>query len=231
MEFAALRQLHDELLATQPSGATHESADCPFCAGVGTDENHPGGEMSTFTQEDLDAAVADALAPLQQKLKELQESHQESEVEGRIAAAKAELETRITDLQGELDSSVLKVSEAERRYDELVAFLDSERVAQEAAAELAARKDERLVLVKEVASFPDEYVAANADRWAGLADEEFEALVNDWKAISVARKDAGDITELPRQTSMQANRSDGGSKSVMSEVLEWTLQGHDPRTL
>lgn len=232
MEDAALRQLHDELLARQPSNAAHDSAVCPFCLNTETDESHLGGdiEVSTFTQEELDAAVAEALTPLQEALKALKDSQQESEIDARIAAAKAELESRITDLQGELDSSVLKTTEAERQYQELVDFLANEQSAQEAAAQMAERKESRLSIVKEVASFPDEYLVANADRWSQLDDEGFEALVSDWKAISTARGTGSETTSLPKVTSMNASRSED-SKSVLAEVLGWNNQGLDPRTL
>lgn len=214
----------------QPSDAAHNSAECPFCLNTETDESHLGGEIevSTFTQEELDAAVAEALTPLQEALKALKESQQESEIETRIAAAKLELETRITELQGELDSSVLKTSEAERQYVELVDFLASEQNAQAEAAEMALRKEARLSIVKEVASFPDEYVTANADRWSQLDDEGFEALVNDWKAIAGSRP--VEVSSLPKVSSMNANRTEQ-PKSVLAEVLAWNNQGLDPTTL
>jgi uncharacterized protein YhaN len=232
MDLAVLRQLHDDLLAQQPSGAAHVSTDCPLCAINGTDESHPGGdELSTFTQEELDAAVAAAIAPLQTKLTELEQSQVETEVDARIAAAKAESDSRIAELQGELDSSVLKATEAERQYSDLIAFLESQQAEQEAAAELATRRDSRLELVKEVASFPDEYVTANADRWAGLSDEDFESLVNDWKAISVARKETQETGTLPKVTAMTAGRTTEETRSALSDVTDWYLQGFDPRTL
>lgn len=230
----ALKELHDELLASAPTGVEHDAATCPLCA---MQEEEPietpvGGEngLSTFTQDELDAAIAAAVKPLDDKLKEMATSQEQAAIEERIAKEKAELETRIADIQSQLDSAVLEASEAKKTHDEMVAFLTSEVTKQEEAVELAKRKDERLTVVREVASFPDEYVDANADRWAALSDEDFEALTSDWKAIA-NKGDGSDDTTLPNATAMVASRQEGKTSSALKDIFDLTLAGFDPKTL
>lgn len=231
METSVLEQLHAGLLAEIPEGVEHVTDDCPFCnPNIGKDLPQ-GGEMTKeYSQEELDAAVAAAIQPIQAALEDLKKSQEETEVDSRIATVKAELETKISELQAELDSAVLRAAEAEKTHSEFVAALDALKAEEDAAVEVARRKDERLVTVREVASFPDDYLEANADRWAELDVEAFDALINDWKAISSAKKDdTGGV--IPKVTAMVASRNDDGNKSALAEVLEWNLRGIDPRTL
>lgn len=236
-----LRQIHDELLAKKPEDTTHDEGNCPFCQSAdqsdGTSSSSEGGVMSkTYSQEELDAAIAAAVKPLEETLQEVKAGQEQSEVEQRHAKEKAELEASIADLQTQLDTATLKASEAEKKHDELVAFLEAEQAKAEAAAEIARRREERLAAVKQVASFPDEYVEANADRWAAMADEDFVAMTDGFKAI--ASKPAGDESDdnsdetLAGKTAMIASRNDGSEgKSGVRDIFDLTLSGVDPRTV
>ena len=186
--------------------------------------------MAEFTQEDLDAAVAAATKPLEDRISQMLTERGESEVEQRIAEAKAELESKITDLQAQLDTKVLEVEEARKASDDLSAYLQAVAAEQEQAAEIARLREERLATVREVASFPDEYVEANADRWASLPAEAFEALVNDWKAITPAKPETA-ATTLPPATAMVASRNDNSGRPAFAEVFELVERGADLRTL
>lgn len=221
-----LKELHDALLESQPSGVDHDTASCPLCAPV------EGGDMSkTYSQEEFDAAVAEALNPLRKELEDMKASQEQTEIEARIANEKAELETRISEIQAELDSAVLKAAEAEKQHGELVAYLEA-LVAEEAqAAELARRTEERLTVVREVASFPEEYIEANTSRWVALDDESFEALVNDWRAVAKKEEKPAEQTVIPSQTAMVASRTESGNGSALREVLDLTLRGVDLKSL
>jgi DNA repair exonuclease SbcCD ATPase subunit len=233
MEHKVLLQLHDELLKEQPSGAVHDTAACPLCSLELADDSLQGGEMTKqYSQEELDTAIRDALQGVQSELETLKASQQQSDIDARIATVTAEFEGRINELQAELDSAVLKATEADRTHQEFVAALEAMQAEQEAAAEIARRRDDRLATVREVASFPDEYTEANADRWAALDDAAFEALVSDWKAISAAKRENESGSMIPAATAMVASRQDNGSsKSVLAEVLEWNLRGIDPKKM
>lgn len=189
----------------------------------------------TYSQEELDAAVAEALAPLQKSFEELKASQEQTDVETRIANERAELEKRIGEIQAELDSAVLKAAEAQKAHDELVAFLEAEEVAKEQAAELARRTEERLAVVREVASFPEEYIEANSIRWVALSNEDFDALVNDWKEIAAKKETSSEKEDdkVPSETALQTNREAASdkSRSALREVFEMTIQGADFSTL
>jgi hypothetical protein len=231
MDPADLRDLHDRLLSLASEEVEHDPGSCPFCGNEPETELSLGGESvvseKSFSQEDLDAAVAAAVKPLEEKIKELSVQHEQTEIEARFAKEKADLEAQVAEIQGQLDGAVLKAAESDKKFEELVAYLDAAMAEEAAAAELARRKEERLTLVREVASFPDEYVEANAERWAGLSDEDFEALVNDWRAI--ASKPVEDT--LPAATAMVASRPASNGSSAIREILDLTIRGFDPKSL
>lgn len=221
-------QQHDELLANQPSGVEHDADSCPICT--------PGGEEeldTTYTQADIDAAVAAAVKPLEERLATLLEVQGEAEVEAKVAAAKAELETQIADLQGQLDTKVLEVEEARRQFTDLEAYLTEAAAEAAAQAEIASRREVRLSLVRDTASFPDEYIEANADRWAAMPDEAFELLVNDWRAIGKpAAAAAVDETTLPQKTVMVAAREEAPkTRPAFADILELAATGVDLKNL
>lgn len=194
--------------------------------------------MSEYSQEQLDAAVAAAVAPLKEQIAAFEVKASTSELETQIAEAKAEADRQVAELQAKLDSAVLEASEAAKANQDLVAYLESVKSEQEAAAELASRKEERLATVRDAASFPDDYIEANAERWAALDDAAFEALVSDWRAI--AKKEdkpeggssAAEAEALFASTAMHASRNDDqASKPAYKEVFSFLGQGADLRNL
>lgn len=224
-----IKEVHDELMKQMPSGAEHDAESCPICAHPGEgrsddDSLTRGGDMSTtYTKEDIDSAVAEAVKPLQDRIRELETASEQSELQARFDQEKAELEEKVRDLQTQLDSAVLTAEEAKSAYQGLLDFLAEEVAREEAAREVEARKESRLAVVSEVAKFPEEYVKANADRWAELSDEEFEAVVNDWKAISASTASeelppAGSALSTERETA-------ASSKRAISEVLSFSVDG------
>lgn len=228
-----LKELHDRLMEQKPEGASHAEDECPFCGDADPKEAE---EVSvSYTEDELkakvDEAVASATKDLEAKVKELEEVRSASEVEAKLAEAKAEHETKVSEIQAQLDTAVLEAEKAKTEKEEIVAFLEAEGKKAEEAAALASRRDERLKQVAEVASFPQEYVEANADRWAGLDDEQFAALLEDYKAVGAKKEDGEE--EIPAGTSaMTASRESKGDKKVMAEVIRgFRTAGVDPRTL
>ncbi len=222
-----LQHLHDVMLANKPSGVEHDTASCPMCA-EGTESPAGGGGMSkTFTQEEFDAAVVEALKPVQAELDALKTQTSQSETETRIAAVKTEAETEKVALQAQLDTAVLEAEKAKKDHADLLAKIEADKVEAEAAAAREARREERLAKVAEVASFPAEYVTANADRWVAMSDEDFESLTDSWKTIT-AKSDDGQGDGLPAATAMVASRN-GDSPSAIREVLAMRFTGVDPR--
>lgn len=188
--------------------------------------------MSSFTQEQLDAAVAAAVAPLKEQISSFEAKASTEEVEAKIAEIKAEAEAKIAELQAQLDSAVLEASEAKKTVEDVTTYLEAVKSEEDAAAELASRKESRLALVRDAANFPDEYIEANAERWASLDDSQFESLVNDWRAI--AKKDetqssAPETEKLLASTAMRAAREESGTKSAVSTLFEFAANGADLR--
>jgi small-conductance mechanosensitive channel len=181
----------------------------------------------TYTEDELKEAIALALAPLQAELEKVQASEEAQAVAAMIAEAVSPKDAEIADLQKALDTATYRADTAEKQYDELVAFLDSERQAAEEAAELAARREARLAAVKESASFSDEYVEGAIDRWTAMADEDFNALLDDWKAVTAAKSESKseDVQTLPTATAMQASRDETDAGSVRRELLKLTRVG------
>ena len=230
-----LKELHDLLMAEKPEGASHPADDCPYCKSD-ADPKEAEEVSVSYTEEELkakvDEAVSSATKELEAKVKELEEVRSASEVEAKLAEAKAEFETKVSEIQAQLDTAVLEAEKAKTEKEEIVAFLEAEGKKAEEAAALAARRDERLKQVAEVASFPEEYVEANADRWAGLDDEQFAALLEDYKAVGAKKDDEGSDTAPPAGSAMTASRENKGDAKVMSEVIRgFRTANIDPRTL
>lgn len=222
----ALQALHDMFIAKMPEGASHEADDCPVCTGELSEIE--GGSVNTYTEEEVQE-LRTQISDLEAKVKEHAESSRESEFQAKIDEAKTELEAKVAELQSQLDTAVLENENAKQERDNLLAWLEEQKNAVEEAAALAARRDERIAKVREVASFPDEHIEKNADRWAKLSDEDFEAALEDWRTVS-AKKNEGLPTASALTASREGNSDDKGS-SVMRDVMRMRSLGVDPRKL
>lgn len=227
-----LKERHDQMLAQKPDGVDHDAANCVFC---NPESDIPqGGDMTTYTEEQLAAAIKEAVAPIQAELDALRASHAEDEVEARVSAVKSELEAQIEELQRSLDAAEIKATSAESERDEVLAWLEAEAQAQAEAAEREARKSERLEVIKEAACFSDDHIERNIDRWVAMSDEDFTALVEDYKTLASASQASRETlpTGVPAETAINHTRttSNPGS-SALSELHELMSQGIDPRYL
>lgn len=236
-----LKAEHDRLLASKPEGLEHDAIECEFCepelaTKTGTATNSAkGGDMSTYTEDELQAAIAAAVKPVQDELASFKASQEAEEVEARIAEAKAEAEEAKAEVEKQLDTVTLERDEAVKAKTELEEYLAEEAKKVEEAAAFAAKRDERVAQVKEVASFSDEHIEASADRWTAMADEDFAGLLEDWKAVAAKKEESGTTTTIPAATAMTATRDDGGSApsvaDVRREVMGLRSQGVDTRTI
>lgn len=183
----------------------------------------------TYTEEQYTALLA-KVSDLEAKVVDLSTAAEASQMDAKIAAARAEVETKVTDLQSQLDAAVLEAEAAKNSRDAVVQWLEGEATAAQAAAELAARMDDRIAKVKEVASFPDAYVEANAERWAGMPEELFVASLEDWKTIAPKGSESTSKNGIPAVTAMTAARTDTNKGTdVLTEVLDLRFHGIDAR--
>jgi hypothetical protein len=226
----SLRDLHDALLAEKPEGAVHESDSCPFCA-MQKEEERPS--MSTYTEDELrakvDEAVKAATDERDAKIAELTKAQASNETEAAVQAAVEAKDSELAGLRSELDTKVLEAANAVKEHADLLAFLEASKVAAEQAALIATRKETRLAKLKEVASFPDDYLNVNLDRFAAMSDEDFESNCAAFAALS---KPSG--SEIPSGVSGllagQEASTGGRSNTAVKELfaLRRDPRGHVP---
>jgi hypothetical protein len=230
-----LKEQHDKLLSEKPEDAVHDSEGCPFCNPELPKDSIGGGDMKTYTEEEFTAAVQEAVAPLQAAA-DAKVSELETKLDAQSAThAKEEAEGQIAEVQAELDKAEIRVADATKRYDDLVAFLDAAVAEQAEVAARESRKDERIAAVKEVTALSDEKIAERLDRWIAMSDEAFGEMLEDWKMIpapSVAAEEANEEITAPVETAMSNIREEASSnKSVAADVFAARNAGLDIRNL
>lgn len=187
-----------------------------------------------FTQSDLDAAVAAATGPLQQRLAELEAQAQESEVGKAVTQAVGEKETQIADLQTQLDTATAARTAAETKLAEAEKYWTDAIAAHEEAVVVAARKEQRIGQATELGVFDANYISTNADRFAAMSDEDFAARIEEWKLIAASAK-PGEGKTPPATTAMVASRSgDSGPPAIgsrLSRLAELRARNVDLRSL
>jgi hypothetical protein len=177
--------------------------------------------------------VAKAVADLESQVSEMKAAQTEEALKDESAKALAAKDEEIKALQAQLDTTVLEAEKTKADLSALVAQIEEEKKAAEMAAEIAARREDRLAKVREVASFPEEYLTGNADRWAAMGDEDFEVLCTDYAAVSKP-EEAGGETKVPVETAMQHERETSGKKDPLAAtkaVLSGALHGVDYSTI
>lgn len=226
------KELHDRWLEQKPEGASHDEASCVLCAEVKPNATGGAGDSmsdKTYTKEELDAAVAAAVSPLEAKVNDLLSEKTNEEIAAKIAEAVAEVETKLAEVQRELDVKTAEAESAKVELENARAYLEAE-VAKAAEAEaVEARKAERTEAIKENANYSDEYIAANADRWAAMPDAEFAGLVEDLKSAGVKKGD-----EIPEKTGLNGGRetaSKDEGKSALRSLLDMRAAGINPSRL
>lgn len=222
MKNSPARALHDVLVAN--SDGVCPAKECPFChAAEGVDDPEEPVTAKTFTEAELSAevqkAVAEATAPLQSQLNELLASQTQTAVDKAIADALAPVQAELAEVQGKLDVAVAEAKSERESHEAIVAYLEAEAATAAEAAEVAARKDERIEQVRETKAFDDEYVEENAERFAAMSADEFESRLTEWKAIA-ARNPANTDGDLPPKTksALTAAEIEDGKPAATSKV-------------
>ena len=192
----------------------------------------------TYTEDDLKAAVAEALAPVQAELDQLRLKDKASETDAAIEQVKAEYTSTIEDLQRQLDEEAIKAESARNELANVVSYLEAEVNADAERAEFEARRAARIEAVNEVAEFFEDRFEASADRWAKMSDEEFASLFEDFAAVAAPSKKAAKVDEQDEKTKDKAGLESTGfkpsetaslsDKSLRREVLGFRNAGIDP---
>lgn len=235
MSASSIKAIHDLALALKPEGVEHS---CDYC----TDSEEAPPVADTLTPDDIQRAVADAVAPFQAqvaerdtKIAELTERLGERDASEATAQAVADavapLNEKIGELQQALDTAEIARAKVEGEHKELLDMLETEGAAQAAAA----RRESRIAAVKDTGVFPedtfDESVAVNKDRidrWAEMDDVVFDSLIEGWKAKGEPAAPAGN-GPLPAGRSAltdvatQGGEPAGGGRSGMRGFIESTI--------
>lgn len=223
MDEEELKATHDELLAKMPEGS-HEAETCVFCNDTFNSENDQPterGDMKNYTEDEFNAAVSAALAPIQAELEELKASQALEEVNVLVAQAKDEADTRVAEIQAELDAALGEAAVAKQELTDALSFLQAEADAAAEAELFESRKEERLAEIAKVAKFDQKTLDENIDRWASKSDEDFADLLAGWataKATSASTETSGSIDLIP-ETSMSSTRTEGAGASTFSDLL------------
>lgn len=193
-----LRKEHDDLISTKPDTMSEgefaaliedHKPNCPFCNDIEQAQLIPGGgDMEkTFSQEELDAAVEAAVAPIQAELASLKDSAEETEVDNRVAEAKAEADEKVAQIQKDLEDAVLEAANTKTELENVLAYLSSVKESAELAEWAEALRSHRKAQVEEASNFDEKFIEANLDRWCAESDEDFDARVSEWAASKVSK--------------------------------------------
>jgi hypothetical protein len=188
----SVQRAHDELLAARPSGAVHD--DCPLChSGAGDTEKAGGADVADepkYTEAQhvaiLTSAVERETASLATVKEELEARAEVLSTEkAAVETALSEAQTRIDVLEAEKAAAVQRADEAEKAHEEFVAELERAKAIEQA-------KEDRVVAIKAAdASLEDDYFTEErVQRWAEMADEQFQVLVKDLTEAAAKRKPA-----------------------------------------
>ncbi len=155
-----------------------------------------------------------------------------SEFETKLAEATAAGETKIAELQASLDLQVLETEKAKSDLAELVSAIETAEADQVAATEQATRWSGRLELIKEHASLmPDARIEERKAHWSAMSDEEFAALVEDFKVASAT--DGAPAPVVPGSatpaTAMVAAAGSVARRNPVAEVMNLRFKGVDVR--
>ena len=153
--------------------------------------------------------------------------------------AKAEADERVAELQGQLEAAVLEAQAAKTELADLTALLESEKEAAELAELYEAIKADRKAKIAEVASFPEDFLEANLDRWCAEDDEAFAARLEEWKVTSSKKEEtvadeANLSDEALRSTAMQSVRpvqTDAKIKGDLANLFAAGTAGYDIKKL
>lgn len=227
------KELHDQWLQQKAEGASHDTASCMYCTQKIVESasatGGAGNQMSdkTHTKEEVDAAIAAAVKPLEAQLSELTAGKQTEETEAKIAAAKAEGDAALAEAQKELDLKIAELEAVKTEFAEFKTGLEALEAEAAEAAALEGRKADRVEKVKEVANYSEERIAERSAGWAAMSDEEFAFFIDDLKTAGVKKSD----DTLPGDTKLKSGEKADlqKKKSALSGLGELRSAGIDPR--
>lgn len=192
---------------------TQEQMDAAIAAAVAKATS----EATASLQSKLDALEAAS-----------KESEVGKAVEAAVAEAITPLQSQVSDLQKQLDDATVARTAAETAKAEVEAFWADAVAKAEQEQTVAARKDERIAKIRDAKVFDDAYIEANADRFAAMSDEDFAARMEEWAAA--VPKTTTFIPTATALTAARQDGAPANQGSALSELKKFR-GAFDPRTL
>jgi hypothetical protein len=183
-------------------------ANCPYCADnreKASKEENKVTEPNTkvYDQESVDALLESA------RSKAAEEARSETQTE--LAEAKAALTAK----EEELVAANAKVEDLEGKIEE-----------RDEKERLDVLADERAVKVAEVTEFSEEQIKDRKEGWAKMSEEDFDALLGDFKAVTEsASADGEKKPPKPPKTNLDGTRETAGNTGTETESVRKYLAG------
>jgi hypothetical protein len=238
----AVKAVHDLLVDMKPDGVSHS---CPMCA-----SEEPGGPVTTktYTEDEVQAmvtaAVTKATSDLAAEIASMKESATAGEIDTKIAEATKPINERVAELESQLEAKTVEAETAKAEAEGIKSWLQEQADADAATAARDERKAARLQQVKDAElNLKDEFLEAQADRWADLSDEAFadalQAMVDSAAAVKAS---LGGKVVLPADPAVKRTpitASDNGgptpdgrkASSDLSAVFAMRGQGQSVRSV
>lgn len=218
MEPDKARELHDELLASKPDQARHDSDICPFCVDKAlstTSANPPASGRSDVTdtttpndggrdEQSMTTATDEKtmLVATHEALMEKAIRDATSATEGALGTKTEELAAATAKLTELTAANEKLTAETARLNTELdtaqvglkaatdeVATLKADIAAKDEASAKSTKATERAEQVTKLGLFTEEYVTEKASVWADLSDDDFAARLAEWTLLKPAKTD------------------------------------------
>ncbi len=115
-----------------------------------------------------------------------------------------------------------------------MAYLEQVKTDAEIAEQMETVKAERIAKIAEVATFPEDFVTENADRWAAMDDEMFATTLESFRLV--ATKTSTTVArDMPTGTAMtaaaQTNNGNASGMDLIREAHNDFVLGKDFRNL
>lgn len=193
------KELHDQLLANKPEGASHEEDQCKFCQ-KRSGEGQVADEK-ILTQEQHETLLASAV----QKAK-------------LDAASAVDKEILTLNERAETAEAALKAKDAE------LEALTAEKTAREETDRVETLANDRLKLVRAENLFTDEQAEARKAQWAAMSEDGFKVYLEDLKETAKAAKGdkpdpAGKKDDAPA-TKFDGTRETAGEQGTDKSAVE-----------
>ncbi len=193
-------ELHNLLLEGKPEGASHEKDKCPICSSRATASQEENVEAEAiFTTEQHEQLLSAA-------------------VEKATETAQTDFDAEILRLNEQVKQADEKTEVAETKFS----TLETSNSERDEAERLSTLADVRAELVKAAVNFDDEQIDSRKESWATKTEEEFDSLLEDYKAAATAAvTKSKEKEEKPPKTKFDGTRITAGDETGPTALSEF----------